>query len=95
MNKLSLSEVMIDATCLLESGNLNPEETRAICGTIVGLIGREIVICDSGAQQKWLIAKAWSIAAGGMSKRGRKFGHRKKMDLEVIRSILAEVPVGD
>lgn len=95
MSKSPISEVLIDATRLLESDELTRYERQAICETIVDLIGQEAMHCDSSAQQQWLVAKAWSIAAGRLSKQGHSFGKRDRMSWDRIRAILAEVPKGD
>ncbi len=95
MSKLTLSEVLIDATRLLESDELNSDERQAICATIRDLMGRETMLCNTSAQSEWLVAKAWAASAGSVTKYGRKFGARKKLGWERIRAILAEVPVGE
>lgn len=95
MRKSAISEVLIDASRLLESGELLPEDQQAICETIRDLTGRETLLCHTEMQRELLVAKAWATAAGGMNLRGRKFGPRKKMSWESIRAILAEVPMGE
>jgi hypothetical protein len=95
MRKPPISEVLIDATRLLESGELSAEDQQAICETIRDLIGREAMLFHTDMQRELLVAKAWATAAGAMNLRGRKFGPRKKMSWESIRAILAEVPKGE
>lgn len=95
MRKSSISEVLIDATRLLESDELTPKDRQSICETIRDLIGQETVLCHSRMQRELLAAKAWSIAAGGMSQHGRSFGPRNRSSWERIRAILAEVPKGE
>ncbi len=95
MSKSPISEVLIDATRILEFGELSPEDRQAICETIRELIGQETLLCHSRMQREFLMAKAWSTAAGGMNLRGRKFGARKKMSWDRIRAILAELRIED
>lgn len=93
MSKLTLPEVLIDATRLLESGELNKVERQAICETIRVIIDRNTVICDCTDQVQWLVAKSWSIAAGGKPRRApRCHGSRRKIDWNRIRAIFAELP---
>jgi hypothetical protein len=95
MRKSPISEVLIDATRLLESGELSLKDQQAICETIRDLTGREILLYHTDMQRELLVAKAWATTASGMNLRGRKFGPRKKMSWESIRAILAEVPLGE
>lgn len=95
MRKPSISEALTDATRLLESGECSVEEQQAICETIRRLIGRENVFCHTRMQRELLVAKAWSIAAGGMSKNGRGFGARNRSSWDRIRAILAELRIED
>ncbi len=95
MSKPSISEALIDATRLLESGECSYEEQLAICETIHTLIGHETVFCHTRMQRELLVAKAWSIAVGGMSKHGRGFGARERSSWDRIRAIFAEVHIAD
>jgi hypothetical protein len=92
MSKSPISEVLIDATRLLEAGELTRYERQAICETVMDLIGRETSLCNSSAQRQWLIAKAWATAVGVTSTQGRSFGPRSRVSWDRIRAILAEVP---
>lgn len=92
MRKSPTSEALINATRLLESGELSHKDQQAICETIRELTGRETMFFYTDMQRDLLVAKAWATAAGGMNLRGRRFGPRKKMSWENIRAILAEVP---
>ena len=95
MSKSPISEVLIDATRLLESGELSAKDRQSICEQIRDLIGQETVLCHSRMQRELLVAKAWSIAAGGMSKHGRGFGARERSSWDRIRAILAELRIED
>ena len=95
MRKSAIPEVLIDATRLLESGELSPEDQQAICETVRDLTGRETLLCRTAMQREILVAKAWATAVGGMNLRGRKFGPRKKTSWESIRAIIAKVPMGE
>lgn len=95
MRKSAIPEVLINATRLLESGELSPEDQQAICETVRDLTGRETLLCRTAMQRELLVAKAWATAVGGMNLRGRKFGPRKKTSWESIRAILAKVPMGE
>ena len=95
MSKPSISKGLIDATRLLESGECSFEEQQAACETIRRLIGHETVFGHTRMQRELLVAKAWSIAAGGMSKHGRGFGARERSSWDRIRAILAELRIED
>ncbi|MFT0179084.1 hypothetical protein ACMSIO_01325 [Pseudomonas benzopyrenica] len=64
MDKTTLSEVIVDATRLLESGELSDDESKVICEMIRDLIGQKTLACTTPMQQDWLVAKAWSVATG-------------------------------
>lgn len=92
MSKSPISEVLIDATRLLESGELSLKDQQAICEQIRDLIGQETVLCHTRMQRESLVAKAWSIAAGRLSKQGHSFGKRDRMSWDRIRAMFADLP---
>ncbi len=90
MNPLTLSEVLVDATRLLESGEMNNGEALKLCETLQELLDREVVLCNSSMQREWLVAKAWSLATGSKAQPYRS-NSRSKNRLAQATKILAAV----
>lgn len=94
MSKIPLTRALLDAQLRLTLIKLTWDERNELCKHLAHLMERETAQCNTVEQLTWLVAKAWSTAAGKEKGKYRSSGPRDKTSHDRIRIILAEVPIG-
>lgn len=88
MRESPLIQAILNLHLRLDVEAMTAPERRNACDDVAELMGREEVICYSRNQQAWLVAKAWTKAAGRKKTNARHCGTRRLSSSEQIRAIL-------